>query len=286
MGLNADGYSYIRHFRPKERLILLGGGHIAQPLCRYGVDLGFTVTVADDRPSFSNHQRFPEAQDVICDTFPNALRVINVNEADYVTVITRGHRYDADCLRIILSGPFPHYLGMIGSKRRVMGLFHLLEQEGFARSALDQIHAPIGLPIHALTPKEIAISILAELIQYRRENHLNHGQETELVADDIDLQLLECLASRETAKALLVVCETHGSTPVKTGAMMAVTQNLRAVGTIGGGCSEHSVLMEAYRLIGTGARHYVTVDMGGDVADNEEMVCGGQMKVLVADVGS
>ena len=280
----ADGTTYIRNFRPQERLILLGGGHIACPLCQYSTDLGFAVTVVDDRPSFANHQRFPEAQAGICDTFPNALRSIQENEFDYAAVITRGHRHDADCLRVILSGATPRYLGMIGSKRRVLGLFNLLEQEGFSHSALSQIHAPIGLPINALTPKEIAVSILAELIQTRREKRPDHRLENTLDAEDIDLPLLECLADKEKSKALLLVCETHGSTPAKSGAMMAVTQDFQTVGTIGGGCSEHSVLMEAYHLIGSGNQRCITVDMSGDVAEDEGMVCGGQMKVLIADV--
>ena len=123
----AEGTTYIRNFRPSERLILLGCGHIAQPVCRYAADLGFSVTVADDRPSFANHTRFPEAEQVICDSFTNAIRQIQVNEWDYVAVITRGHRYDADCLREILPGTFPRYLGMIGSRRRVIGLLNLLE---------------------------------------------------------------------------------------------------------------------------------------------------------------
>lgn len=131
MTWEVDGIAYIRNFRPKERLILLGGGHIAQPLCRYGADLGFAVTVVDDRPSFANHARFPESVEVICDAFPKALSDLRIHESDYVAVITRGHRYDADCLRNILSGTFPKYLGMIGSKRRVIGLFQLLRSVCF-----------------------------------------------------------------------------------------------------------------------------------------------------------
>lgn len=279
---DADGITYVRNFRPQERLILLGGGHISQPLCQYGADLGFAVTVVDDRPSFASHPRFPEAQTVICDTFSNALRAIKIRETDHVAVITRGHRYDADCLRIILTGIFPHYLGMIGSKRRVTELFRLLEQEGFARSALDQIHAPIGLPIRALTTKEIAISILAELILCRRQESLDGTRKTALVTEDVDTSLLDFLSHEQTA--LLIVYETNGSTPVKTGAMMAVRRDLQTAGTIGGGCSEHAVLMEAQRLIGTGKQKSVTVDMSNDLAEEEGMVCGGQMKVLIADI--
>lgn len=280
----AEGTTYIRNFRPEERLILLGGGHIAQPVCRYAADLGFSVTVVDDRPSFANRTRFPEANEILCDAFPDALRTLKVNESDYIAVITRGHRYDADCLRAILPGTFPYYLGMIGSKRRVIALLQLLEDEGFPRDALDRIHTPIGVAIGALTVKEIAISIVAELIQCRRQKMNRRSRETILAAEDIDLPLLEFLARDETPKALLTVYETSGSTPVKSGAMMAVGRDFRAVGTIGGGCSENAVLMDAYRLIGTGERRCVTVDMSNDVAEEEGMVCGGQMKVLIEDV--
>ena len=285
MTVEAEGTAYVRNFRPKERLILLGGGHIAQPLCRYGADLGFAVTVVDDRPSFANRLRFPEAKDVICAAFDEALRSLKVHEQDYVAVITRGHRYDADCLRTILSGTFPKYLGMIGSKRRVAGLFQLLQEEGIPGETLADIHAPIGLSINALTTQEIAVSIAAELIQCRRRDTPRRSGSTILVAEDIDLPVLEFLACDREPKALLMVLETSGSTPVKSGAMMVVDRSLRTVGTIGGGCSEHAVLMEAHRLIGTDQCRCIRVDMSNDVAEDEGMVCGGQMKVLVQGIG-
>lgn len=280
----ADGISYVRAFQPKERLLLLGGGHIAQPVCRYAADLGFAVTVADDRPSFANLTRFPDAEEVICEAFPKAIQGFQIHENDYVAVITRGHRYDADCLRSILPGVFPRYLGMIGSRRRVKGLMDLLREEGFPQEKLERIHAPIGLDIGALTVKEIAISILAELIQCRRRDAPRRGQGELLALQDMDLPLLEFLAGGETPKAVMIVCETTGSTPVKAGAMMALDQNYRSAGTIGGGCGESAVTLEAYRLIGTGQSRCVTVDMTNDTAAEEGMVCGGQMKVLMADI--
>ena len=285
MTVEAEGTTYVRNFRPQERLILLGGGHIAQPLCRYGVDLGFAVTVVDDRPSFANRGRFPEAKEVICDAFPDALRSLKIHEQDYVAVITRGHRYDADCLRTILAGTFPKYLGMIGSKRRVAGLFQLLKDEGIPGEMLAEIHAPIGLSINALTTQEIAVSIAAELIQCRRRNTPRRSGSAILVTEDIDLPVLEFLACSGEPKALLMVLETSGSTPVKSGAMMAVDRGLKTVGTIGGGCSEHAVLMEAHRLIGTDQCRCIQVDMRNDVAEEEGMVCGGQMKVWIQGIG-
>ena len=284
LSFQAEEDTYVRNFRSPERLILLGGGHIAQPLCRYGADLGFLVTVVDDRLTFANRALFPDAAEVICDSFSNAIRKLRISENDYVAVITRGHRYDADCLRELLPGTFPRYLGMIGSKRRVIALLQLLEDEGFARRDLDRIHAPIGVAINALTVKEIAVSIIAELIQCRRADVDRRSSETLLVSEDIDLPLLEFLTRDEAPKALLIVYDTGGSTPVKSGAMMAVDKNNRAVGTIGGGCSENAVLKDARRLIGTGEVRCVTIDMSNDVAEEEGMVCGGSMKVLIADV--
>ncbi len=279
----ADGKQYIRNFLPRERLILLGGGHIAQPLCRYGTDLGFSVTVVDDRPSFANAARFPEAKQIICDAFPNAIARLDIRESDYVAVITRGHRYDADCIRQLLKGTLPGYLGMIGSRRRVAALFDLLESEGYPRAVLDQIHSPIGLPIGALTVKEIAVSIVAELIQWRRRNTKRRSHETVLTVEDVDLPLLRALACDPAPKALLIVYETSGSTPVKAGALMAVDKDFHTVGTIGGGCGESAVLMDAFRMIGTGSSRCVCVDMSGDAAE-DGMVCGGQMKVLIQDL--
>jgi xanthine dehydrogenase accessory factor len=285
MTLEVDGVSYVRHFRPNERLLLLGGGHIAQPLCRYGADLGFAVTVVDDRPAFANLARFPEASEVVCAAFPEALHDLKVNERDYVAVITRGHRYDADCLRAILAGAFPRYLGMIGSKRRVAGLFQLLEGEGVPHETLERIHAPIGLPVNALMTQEIAVSIAAELIQCRRRDTPRRSGSTTLVEENIDLPVLKALACDEEPKALLVVLETSGSTPVKSGAMMVVNSILKTVGTIGGGCSEHAALMEARRLVGTDRSRCVHVDLSNDVAEDAGMVCGGQMKVLIQGIG-
>ena len=223
----AEGAELVRSFRPNERLILLGGGNIAQPLCRYAADLGFSVIVADDRPTFANRPRFPEAHTVYCDRFENAIDRIGIGEGDYVAVITRGHRYDADCLRKILRGTMPKYLGMIGSKRRTAGLLHLLEGEGFDRAQLDAIHTPIGLDIGALSVKEIAISIVAELIACRRANTNRRSHSSIMTSEDIDLPLLRYVADESIDKVLLLVYDTSGSTPVKSGSFMAVDSSTK-----------------------------------------------------------
>lgn len=282
--VDIDGAAYTRMFRPKERLILLGGGHIAQPLCSIAAMLGFGVTVVDDRPSFANHPRFPEAEQIVCDVFAPAIQELDIQAGDYLAVITRGHRYDADCLRTVLSGTMPMYLGLLGSRRRTIALLAMLEQEGFERDRLDAIHTPIGLDIGALSVQEIAVSIAAELVQCRRQGLNRRSKSCILTEETFEEDVLADIVERDIPRALLLVYETSGSTPVKSGAFMTVDQNFQAKGTIGGGCSESAVLRDAFHLIGTGKRQCVTVNMSNDVAAEEGMVCGGQMKVLLMDL--
>ena len=279
---NIEGTEYTRVFRPGERLLLLGAGHVSQPVCRYASDLGFSVTVADDRLDFANHIRFPEASEVICDDFSDAIERFGIKDDDYVAVLTRGHRFDAQCLRKILAdGIFPKYLGMIGSKLRVAGLYKQLEEEGFLAEDLGKIHAPIGIPVNALTVNEIAVSVAAELIEVRRAGLNRHSGSRMLITEDVDLGLLRRLAFDDVPKAAMIVLETSGSTPVKSGAIMMTDKNFRTTGTIGGGCGEAEALKEAYRLAGTGKQKCITVEMNNDIAGEEGMVCGGKMKVLI-----
>lgn len=140
------------------------------------------------------------------------------------------------------------------------------------------------MDINALTTQEIAVSIAAELIQCRRKDTPRRSGSTVLVTEDIDLPLIESLARSEEPKALLVVLETSGSTSVKSGAMMVVDRSFQSIGTIGGGCSENAVSREAYCLIGTKQSRCVHIDMSNDVAEEEGMVCGGQMKVLIQGI--
>lgn len=282
--LSIEGRPYLRRFVPGERLILLGGGTIAQALSPLAAGLGFSVVVVDDRPAFANFQAFPQAAEVFCDSFSNAIHTIGIRPGDYVAVMTRGHRFDAQCLRAVLEGPLPRYLGMVASRRRAIQLLNTLETEGFQRAALDTIHTPIGLELNAITPEEIAVSIAAELIQCRRSGFDRHCKSTSLPNCDADPALLAFLADPTTKKVVLLVYETAGSTPVKAGAMMALGQDLRTMGTIGGGCGEHQALMAARNLFSTEQSFSFTVDLSQDLAAEEGMACGGQMKIWLSCV--
>lgn len=270
----------VRRFLPPQRLILFGGGHIAKPVCEMASKVEYDVVVVDDRPSFANKVRFPEAKEVICDGFEQAIEKLKITPYDYVAVITRGHKNDGECLRGLLKQNMPFYLGLIGSKRRVRGLFDLLEEEGYDRVLLDKIHTPIGLSIGAVTPEEIAVSIIAELIQCRRKNAAANKRDV-LVQENTDMELLRYLANQGEPAAYAIVLETRGSTPVKSGAIMVVNEIGKIYGTIGGGCSEHALMRDALEVIKSGKSRIVTVDMTNDVAEMEGMVCGGTMEVYI-----
>ncbi|MCD8145036.1 MAG: XdhC family protein [Oscillospiraceae bacterium] len=275
---------YTRRFLPRERLILLGGGHIAAALCEIGAALDFAVTVIDDRPAFVSPTRFPQAAEVLCDDYAAALEKLHLTGRDYVAILTRGHRFDAECLWAVQAGTEPKYVGMIGSRSRVAMLMRALEEEGFDRERLARIHAPIGLSINAQTPREIAVAIAAELIQCRREGLARRSHSLTMLNEDVDMALLSFLAEDTSPKAVVLVYDASGSTPAKSGAMMAVNLSGQVTGTIGGGCWEHQAARAAYWLVGTGQHRQMAVELNDVSAALEGMACGGQMRLYLWDV--
>ena len=283
LSVSTDEGDYQRNFLPKERLILLGGGNIAQPLCAFADQLGFSVVVVDDRAKFVSRPRFPEASELVCDEFPEAIRKLEIRPGDYICVITRGHQYDADCLRVLLPGTFPAYLGLIGSRRRVGGLFDMLEEEGLPRELMDIICTPIGLSIGAVTPEEISISILAELIAWKRQPAQNTWGQRFTNASDLEPEIIDFLAEDHRPKAIVTIIKTKGSTPREAGAKMSIDQQGHITGSIGGGCSEGAVIRDAIDIIGSGRYTTAWIDLRGEVAASDGMVCGGLMQVLIED---
>jgi len=263
---------------PEPRLIVLGGGHIAKPLVEFGAKLGFLVTVADDRPSFANTARFPDAEHVICESFERVFDKISINSSSYVVIVTRGHRHDMDCYRKIAHLNMA-YVGMIGSKRRIKGLKEQLEAEGFLKEHMEKLNAPIGLDIGAITPEEIALSILAQVVSFRRKSVAG---DIKVNSPELDRTVLEEISqSKNDPKAIVTVIGTKGSVPRKEGAKMLVWPYGKTLGSIGGGCSESEVITVARDIIREGGCRTMKVDMTGNVAEDEGMVCGGIMEVLI-----
>ncbi len=166
----------------RAKLVICGAGHIAVPLAQFARRLDFAVTVIDDRPEFANQSRF-EGCEVIAEDFIAAIHNLQTNRATFVVIITRGHEHDAECLAEILPKT-TGYIGLIGSRRRVRFVLDMLAGQGHSSARLREVFTPIGLPIGAESPGEIALSIAAELVCIRRKGR---GQ----------TQKLRCVTERE-----------------------------------------------------------------------------------------
>jgi xanthine dehydrogenase accessory factor len=157
---------YIEPVEAAPHLYIVGAGHVAQYLGRFAAETGFHVHVLDDREKFANAERFPSAIEVATGAIPEWLRLADLPPEAYVVIVTRGHRYDLEALAA-LAGRNLRYVGMIGSRAKVARIRQALEEQSQPGPWLERVHAPIGLDIGAVTPAEIAVSILAELIAVR-----------------------------------------------------------------------------------------------------------------------
>lgn len=176
----------IEVFVPAPTLLIVGAGHIAVPLARMGKILDFQVVVLDDRASFANKERFPEADRVIAAGFEETLRRFPLTNNTYIVLVTRGHAHDVPCLKEVIDSPAA-YIGMIGSRRRVWAVFKLLHDDGMPTAKLGRVYAPIGLDIGAETPGEIAASIIAEIVKIQR------GGRVESISDSLREKYLRLL---------------------------------------------------------------------------------------------
>ena len=181
---------FVEPVLPAALLYIFGAGHVAASLYKTANDAGFDVIVVDDRESYANRERFPEAREVIAADFDQAMARLEITESAYIVIVTRGHRDDMRVLRWAVATK-ARYIGMIGSKRKTVAIFRELRREGLAANLFEHVHAPIGLDIGAVTPEEIAISITAELIAVRRKSerelpHMSwfHGRRLESEATE------------------------------------------------------------------------------------------------------
>jgi xanthine dehydrogenase accessory factor len=154
--------------RPPLELIICGGGHVGQAVAKAGALLDFKITVIDDRPEFASREKFPDqGVRLITGDFTEALQSLKITQASHVVIVTRGHRHDEICLREVIEKP-ARYIGMIGSRRRATTIREHLRREGVGAEHLRRVHSPIGLDIGAITPEEISLAILSEIILARR----------------------------------------------------------------------------------------------------------------------
>lgn len=262
----------------EKKLVVCGAGHVSMQIISIGRMLGFHVTVIDDRLQFANNAIAYGADEVKFKEFEDALSEISGDEDTYFVIVTRGHRYDKECLRAISQKPHA-YIGMMGSHRRVLIVKQDLETEGIPQEVLDEIYTPIGLSIGAETPEEIAVSIMAEIIEVKNRRNRNFG-----FPEDI----LEALMSDERDKmTLATIISRQGSAPRSIGTKMLIKRDGGIIGTIGGGCIEGNVIAKGRRMLLDDEGHkpvIIEVDMSNDTAEDEGMVCGGVVEVLLETV--
>lgn len=276
----------------EKKLVICGGGHVSIPVIRMGRMIGCHVIVLEDRPKFADAARKAGADEVYCEAFADGLQRITGDADTYFVIVTRGHRYDEECLEQITQKAHA-YIGMIGSRRRVaMVKEHLLEK-GCDSAVLDEIYSPIGLNIGAETPEEIGVAIIAEIIEVKNKKKRTYGYSKE-IRKAIESNT-EC-----GQKVLATIIERKGSAPQGVGVKMLICEDGTCVGTIGGGCMEAGVVQKARLLMskagtlpatqsqseqskqGEGDTAIIcSVDLQNADAGEEGMVCGGSVKVLL-----
>ncbi len=250
-------------FCPQPRLLICGGGHVAREVAALAAHLDLRVSVVDDRAELVTQERFPTVERRICAPFEELERYLEPG-ACYV-VVTPDHKADLLCVSKILPTEYA-YLGMIGSRKKVASTFESLRRSGFTEEQIGSIFAPIGLPIGADTPAEIAFSILAQVIQELKRKHIASA----------DRELL----AAQGPGVLCVITEKHGSAPRGVGSMMLVEADT-ALGSIGGGEPEYLAIQHARTCRAPETRQYVLNSTGPNGLD---MICGGTIQVLFIPV--
>src|SRR5271154_5486263 len=158
---------FIEPVVPQPRLYVFGAGHISKSISKIATLAGFATVIVDNREAFASQERFPEADEIFAEEYEDVFPKLPVRDTSYVVIVTRGHRDDMRVMRWAV-GTNAKYIAMIGSKRKVIGVVKELEKEGIPREAFERAFAPMGLDIGAITPEEIAVSIVAEMIAIRR----------------------------------------------------------------------------------------------------------------------
>ena len=267
---------FIEHLKRQAHLVICGGGHVSQQVIKLAGKVGFHVTVLEDRPYFADRAREAGADLVLCDAFEKILQGIAGTPDTHFLVVTRGHRFDRACLEQILKKPYA-YGGMMASRGRSALLKKQMAGDGFDRKALDEMHTPVGLSIYAETPEEIAVSIVAELIQIKNQTKKTAGY------DSLLMEYLTGVKEPGQPKVLATIIARRGSAPRSIGTKMLVLGDGRIIGTIGGGCMESEVQHQCLRLLReeNEKSRIVCADMTVSQAEDEGMVCGGTIDVFL-----
>lgn len=255
----------IEYIKPEPHLFVFGAGHVSKALYDLAVLQGMKFTVADERGEVCSKERFPLAERIVM-PYETILRTDFDVCAPYYVIVTHGHSFDASCLEYALKHR-SSYIGMIGSKGKVAATMERMKAVGFDQRVLDGVHSPIGISIGAVTPEEIAVSIMAEVISVFRSDRT-------LVT--VDPKLVKTMAEKPGVEVRIV--EKHGSAPRSIGSQLFVGIDGALYGTIGGGAIERKSIELAKSMMKIGT-DYMLEDFSLDASSDLGMICGGKAKV-------
>lgn len=266
--------------QPDKKLVICGAGHVSIPIIKIGLLADFSVSVIEDRFTFANDALRAGAKQVICEPFEQGLEKIEGDKNTYFVIVTRGHRYDQICLEEIIKKEHA-YIGMIGSKVRVKKVKDQLAEKGVDIKKLERVHTPIGLNIRAETPVEIAISIMAEIVQEKNLKKQSSGYSKKI------LERLNAIEESSERKVMATIISRKGSAPREVGTKMLIYPDGRTVETLGGGCAEADIKIRALSMLSSEKEksELQQVDMTGWQAEEEGMVCGGIIEVFLESIG-
>ena len=263
---------FVEKFGGAPRLVLCGGGHVAESVVRLAVMLGLPVTGLEERPDYADALRRAGAETVLCGPYAESLARLEGSAESYFIVATRAHSFDVECLTEIYKKRFA-YVGMLGSRSRAALVRRQLTEAGADPVRVEGLHAPIGLAIGA----QIALSILAEIVQLK-----NSRQQTEGFPPDL-LDALDASAGQETPPVLVTIVSRHGSTPREVGAKMLVLPDGKCVGSVGGGIMEYRIQQLASKMQAGEAAPCQLAEYSASAQEDDAALaaCGGSMKVFL-----
>lgn len=263
---------FVEPLSDNDQIIVCGGGYVGQAVVKLAKFLKINVIAIEDRLNFVNQLKVAGADEVIYEDFSQAIRFVEGGKNKYFVILTRGHRYDLDCLREIIKKEYG-YLGMMSSSYRAVNTKKTLLNEGVDEKILNSIDIPIGIPISAYTPEEIAVSILGKIISVKN---------TEYNKSKFSEEVIDAMLNNDK-KVLATIVLRKGSSPCDIGTKMVFLENGNSIGTIGGGCMEAEVRNMAMKLFKEKKNTILRVDMTGKFRDVEDegMVCGGINEVYL-----
>ena len=276
----------------RARLVICGGGHVSTALVRMAKLLDFEIWVLEDRPFFAEHAKQEGADHILCGDYVESLAKIPKDVDNYYVCMTRGHRFDLECLKEIYKRTFA-YAGMMGSRKRSVLVRKDLEEAGYTKEQVQKLHSPIGLAIGAQTPAEIALSVISEIVQCKNERAKAAETDEAILEELTEPQRLSKFAVNDENemeyRMLCKIIEKRGSAPRSIGTQMLVTSDNRIIGTIGGGCAEAEVITRCRGYFAEmrkgihGICEIVKIQMSTDNVEEEGMVCGGRIEVLLEE---